>query len=79
MVIAAALAVAVLSLAVAGAVVQALRAQVREHARERQLLTNQVLHLSGKTWQPPPADVTRLRVVGDDDPVDLISPHAFPE
>jgi len=27
----------------------------REHARERQLLINQILHLSGRTWQPPPA------------------------
>jgi hypothetical protein len=29
---------------------------IRSHARERDLLVNQILHLSGRTWTPPPAD-----------------------
>lgn len=32
-----------------------LRRQTREQARERQLLISQVMHLSGRTWQAPPA------------------------
>lgn len=55
--------VAVLALIVLVVVVvafaQVLRQLSREHARERQLLINQVLHLSGQTWQPPPADERR--------------------
>ena len=27
----------------------------RQHARERELLLNQLMHLSGKTWAPPPS------------------------
>jgi len=27
---------------------------VRQQARERELLLNQIMHLSGRTWQPPP-------------------------
>ena len=34
----------------------AIRTLAREHARERQLLVNQLLHATGQTWQPPPAD-----------------------
>jgi hypothetical protein len=33
-----------------------LRSQQRSQARERDLLLNQVMHLSGKPWQPAPAD-----------------------
>lgn len=32
-----------------------LRSLVRQHARERDLLINQIMHLSGKTWSPPPS------------------------
>jgi hypothetical protein len=32
-----------------------LRSLIRQHARERQLLLDQICHLSGKTWTPPPA------------------------
>jgi hypothetical protein len=28
---------------------------LRAHARERNLMLNQLLHLAGRTWQPPPA------------------------
>lgn len=31
------------------------RTLVRAHARERDLLLNQLLHAAGKTWTPPPA------------------------
>lgn len=39
-----------------GAALQGLRALVREHARERQLMLNQILHLAGRTWTPPPVE-----------------------
>lgn len=28
----------------------------RQHAREREMLLNQIMHLAGRTWAPPPAD-----------------------
>lgn len=34
----------------------AIRSLVRSHARERELLINQIMHLAGRTWTPPPAD-----------------------
>ena len=30
------------------------RGLVRQQARERELLLNQIMHLAGRTWQPPP-------------------------
>lgn len=33
-----------------------LRSLQRSHSRERDKLIDQVMHLSGKTWTPPPAD-----------------------
>lgn len=52
--------IALTALALAGIVTLAftvtLRRMIREHARERQLLINQLLHATGKTWQPAPAD-----------------------
>lgn len=41
---------------VASALAGLLRSQQRSHARERDLLLNQLLHLAGKPWQPAPAD-----------------------
>lgn len=32
-----------------------IRAQIRQAARERDLLVNQVCSLAGKPWQPPPS------------------------
>jgi hypothetical protein len=32
-----------------------LRWQQRAYTRERHLLVNQLLHATGRTWQPPPA------------------------
>lgn len=31
------------------------RSLIRQHARERDLLVNQLCHLAGRTWSPPPA------------------------
>lgn len=70
---------AILSVALIVAVAvfaQALRGQAREHARERQLLVNQVLHLSGRTWQPPPADDKREPV---EPPVEYVHPSQLPD
>lgn len=33
-----------------------LRSQQRAHARREDLLTNQLMHLAGKAWTPPPAE-----------------------
>lgn len=33
-----------------------IRSLTRSHARERDLLVNQVMHLAGKSWTPPPAE-----------------------
>lgn len=35
---------------------QLLARQQRAHARREDLLVNQILHLSGHTWTPPPSD-----------------------
>jgi len=48
----AALAVLALALYLAVALVRGI---VRQQARERELLLNQLMHLSGRTWTPPPA------------------------
>lgn len=42
--------------AVALTTVTLMRNLVREHARERQLLLNQLLHAVDKPWLPAPAD-----------------------
>lgn len=31
---------------------------LRTHARERNLMLNQLLHLAGRTWEPPPVEPT---------------------
>ena len=36
----------------------AIKTQSRQHGRRQDLLINQIMHLSNKTWQPPPiADI----------------------
>jgi hypothetical protein len=42
------------------------RAQ-RAHSRREDLLINQILHLSGRTWTPPPAD--EWKAAGDGEPL----------
>jgi cytochrome oxidase assembly protein ShyY1 len=41
---------------VTSAFVSLARWQMRQHARERELLLNQIMHLSGRTWTPPPSE-----------------------
>lgn len=53
-----------------------LRSSFREHARERQLLVNQLLHLSGQTWQPPPSAADREQAV--DAPIEYTVPSHLP-
>lgn len=48
-----ALAVAACAIVTAAGLVRSL---IRQHARERQLLIDQVCHLSGRAWTPPPAN-----------------------
>jgi hypothetical protein len=57
MIVALAVALAVAVIAIVALIVQAqlAKSMVREHARERQLLLNQLLNLAGKPWLPPPA------------------------
>ena len=49
---------------------------VRQQARERELLLNQIMHLAGRTWQPPP----QLEPVqlGEED-VTMIDPAQLPD
>lgn len=48
-----------------------IRSLVRSHARERDLLVNQILHLSGRTWTPPPAE--EWKPAADGQPVVSVS------
>ena len=41
------------------------RSLIRQHARERGLLLNQLFHAVGKTWEMPPADNGAVDVVDD--------------
>lgn len=40
---------------------------LRSHARERNLMLNQLLHLAGRTWQQPPADEPAVPFDPDED------------
>ena len=57
LVVAAVAAVAVAGMVVASlAFARSIRGMERQHARERELLLNQVCNLAGKPWTPAPAD-----------------------
>lgn len=56
-----------------------LRSLVRQHARERAQLVDQVCHLSGRTWTPPPVDEWRRPAPVTDEPVLIASPEQWPE
>lgn len=43
-----------------GAFASLMRSQQRAHARREDLLVNQLLHATGHTWQPAPADAPRV-------------------
>ena len=32
------------------------RSMIRQQARERMLLLDQIMHLAGRTWTPPPSE-----------------------
>ena len=53
-----------------------LRSQQRSHARREDLLTNQLLHAAGKTWQPAPA--TRRRAEEPGPPGWTPTPEQYP-
>lgn len=46
--------VAILSLVNAALAQANVSRRERAHQREREALTNQIMHLAGRTWQPPP-------------------------
>jgi hypothetical protein len=51
---------------------------VRQQARERELLLNQIMHLAGRTWTPPPAAV-ELDALGEDTVISYIDPSQLPD
>lgn len=71
------IAVTVIALAAIVAVAEQSRRATREHARERNLMLNQLLHLAGRTWQQPPAG----QPVADIDDIDhsLYAPSGMPD
>lgn len=54
------------------------RSSLREQARERNLLINQIMHLSGRTWTPPPADLAEPEPDVDVDRF-VLAPEQLPE
>lgn len=60
-----------------------IRSLIRSNARERDLLLNQLLHASGKTWQPPPKLEPVVTSAWPAEPVERVirfteSPEQFP-
>lgn len=39
-----------------------LRSVARQHARERAQLIDQICHLAGRTWTPPPAEPATVEI-----------------
>jgi len=52
---------------------------VRQQARERELLLNQIMHLSGRTWQPPPVPAAGLAVSNSEDTLVITDPTQLPD
>ena len=69
----AALAVLAVGLYTLGMLVRGL---VRQQARERELLLNQIMHLAGRTWTPPPVPEPSPLV---DEELVLIDPTQLPD
>jgi hypothetical protein len=65
-VIAVALALAAALVAVVASFAGVVRSLIRQHARERDLLINQLLHATGNAWQPSPAAEQRREARGRD-------------
>ena len=53
--VASVLGLALSNVAIVVAFTQVLRSRDRLHARERDLLVNQICHLSGRAWNDPPS------------------------
>jgi len=53
------------------------RGLVRQQARERELLLNQIMHLAGRTWTPPPA--AEPDALGEDTVIAYIDPTQLPD
>lgn len=58
--------------------IRLLRTERREHARERELLTNQLLNLAGKPWQEAPASLRPVPDLVDEPLVYIASPEYSP-
>jgi len=69
----AALAVLALAIYLCAAMVRGL---VRQQARERELLLNQIMHLSGRTWTPPPVAEP---VAEPEDTLIMVDPTQLPD
>lgn len=52
---------------------------VRQQARERELLLNQIMHLAGRTWQPPPEPQPAAGPVGEEEETVVIDPSQLPD
>jgi hypothetical protein len=52
------------------------RGMLRQQARERELLLNQIMHLAGRTWQPPPAPEQPLLDVEE---ITMVDPSQLPD
>jgi hypothetical protein len=56
------------------------RGLVRQQARERELLLNQIMHLAGRTWQPPPEpQPATAAMAGEQDTLIMIDPSQQPD
>lgn len=60
--------------AVVAAFAALLRWQQRAYTRERHLLVNQLLHATGRTWQPPP----RVESLLDKDDLAVLAEDSWP-
>lgn len=70
------LTLAVVPAVVAVAFAQVIRSLVRQQARERDLLVNQMCSLAGRPWQPAPSHVVHDRPEPD---LSFVSPEQWPE
>lgn len=53
------------------------RSLIRQHARERDLMLNQMLNLAGRPWQPPPSEV--VPESESDDGRYVLTPESLPD
>lgn len=58
---------------------RSLRQRDRQHARERDLLLDRMMHLSGKPWNQAPAEEPRVEPVNPDVGRYVARPEILPE